>query len=51
MRLGLCKDCGKVFDEEDLTDGYCAGCPASDPIELQEEPPAVDWDRVTGDCV
>jgi hypothetical protein len=49
MNIGLCKSCGTAFDPAEIDDGYCLGCqPDSGEIE---EPPAVDWDRVTGDCV
>jgi predicted Zn-ribbon and HTH transcriptional regulator len=47
MRLGVCKDCGNVFDEEDMENGFCPGCPTTD---SGEEAPELDMSRIVTDC-
>jgi predicted Zn-ribbon and HTH transcriptional regulator len=52
MKLALCKNCGKVFDEEDMDGGYCPGCPAPE-IEETIYEPEIDVAKLiaNGDCV
>ena len=55
IETGLCKSCGNGYDKPaDVEDyGYCGNCAgdAAAVLSMAEEPPALDWVDMEGDCV